>query len=406
MLNTGISGVRGYAGIHHAQISRLEAAGLVTLRAVVVPKFNGTYDASAEEMQALADRKLAIYDSIDKFLEQKPDIDTMFLPVGIPLHRDLSIRCLDAGYNVVCEKPLAGSVADADSMIDARNRSGKRLIIAYQFMYHPSIEFVRGLARSGAYGRLLRADTLVLWPRNSVYFSRNSWAGRFETHGVTVRDCPLNNACAHFFQNMLYVSSSGSDISPDVHVLRADNFRSAPIETADTQDVEAAEAHGPTLRMMVTHACEVNSNTFTVYQFEDRHVYWLHEGTVVTAPPDTTPRFADRTSLDEAVSSGDPGIRTIFDGSRYDPVAHAFDAIVHGVTTGEPLPSDVHQCRAHAAVVERALPDTNVVQSMPGTVEQAKPGADGSAIRSWTRPGIEEAARRAFLSNGPLASEL
>ncbi|TVQ25884.1 MAG: gfo/Idh/MocA family oxidoreductase [Spirochaetaceae bacterium] len=406
MLNTGITGVRGYAGIHHTQISRLEAAGLVRLHAVVVPKFGGMYDASDEDMQSLADRKLAIFDSIDEFLEQKPDIDTMFLPVGIPLHRDLSVRCLEAGYNVVCEKPLAGSVADADSMIDARKRSGKRLIIAYQFMYHPSIEFVRGLAQSGAYGRLLRADTLVLWPRKSTYFTRNGWAGRFETRGVAVRDCPLNNACAHFFQNMLYVSSSDSEISSDLPVLRADNFRSAPIETADTQDVEAAEPHGPTLRMIVSHACEAQSNTFTVYQFEDKHVYWLHEGLVVTAPPETTPRYADRASLDAAVSSADPEIRMIFDGSHYDPVAHAFDSIVQGLTAEEPLPSEVDQCRAHASIVEQALPDVNAIQSMPGTVERTKPGPEGSTIQSWTRPGIEEAARKAFLSNSPLASEL
>lgn len=406
MLNAGITGVRGYAAIHHTQIARLEGASRVSLKSVVIPTIGGSVDASDEDIAGLEARGVSRFESLEAMIADGPDLDVVFLPAGIPLHHRLSIQCLEAGFHVVCEKPLAGSLSQADEMIEARNRTGKRLIIGYQHMYHPAVDFVRGLLASNAYGRLRRADTLVFWPRDSRYFARNGWAGRFIVNGVHVRDCPLNNACAHFMQNMLFVAYAASGIPEDVRVLRADNFRSASVETTDTQDTEVEGPDEARLRMMVTHACETNSNAFAVYQFEDKHVYWLQEGLVFVADAEATPRFADREALYEAASEGTHGVRAVYDGSTFDVNPTAFDAIVEGLENGTELQSEVQYCRAHTGIVEQALPHAAAVQTMPDTEVRENTLQDGSTVYRSVRPGIEESARRAFRENGPLAREL
>ncbi|MFW6252781.1 MAG: Gfo/Idh/MocA family protein [bacterium] len=406
MLNAGITGVRGYAAVHHQQIARLENAGRVSLKSVVVPTVGGSVDASAEDLAGLETRGVTRFESLESMISDGPDLDVVFLPVGIPLHHRFSIQCLEAGINVVCEKPLAGSVSQADDMIKARDRTGKRLVIGYQHMYHPAIDFIHGLRASNAYGRLKRADTLVLWPRDTAYFTRNRWAGRFMVDGVHVRDCPLNNACAHFMQNMLFVTYALSGIPRDIRVVRADNFRSASIETADTQDTEAEGPDGERLRMMVTHACETNSNAFAVYQFEDKHVYWLQEGLVFVADAEATPRFSDREALRDAASTGAYGVHAVYDGSTFDVNRTAFDSIVDGLANGTELQSEVQYCRAHTSIVEQALPDGTAVEKMPQTELRVRTPSDGSPVHQAVRPGIEEAARRAFCGNRPLTHEL
>ena len=406
MLKVGVTGVRGYAEVHHAQISRMEEAGSVALRSVVIPEIHGAKDASAEDLDALERRGIRVFETLTEMISRDDTLDVVFLPVGIPLHHTLAIQCLEAGIHVVCEKPMTGSCAQADAMMAARDRSRKRLVLAFQHMYHPSVDFLRGLVASSSYGRLLRADTLVLWPRDSAYFSRNTWAGRFDRDGVVIRDCPLNNACAHFMQNMLYVASAPGGIAAEASVGRADNYHSAPIDTADTQDVEVAGPDGLRLRMIVSHACVQNENAFTVFQFEQKHVYWLQEGQIFLADPGPMPRFSDRTALSEAAAEGAYGVRAVFDGTTYSASNEAFDAMVRGIEDDTPLPSDASQCRAHVHIVEQALPNAEAVRTMPGTEERRTTRANGTVVQRWIRPGIEQAAHTAFCSNEPLSEFL
>lgn len=69
-----------------------------------------------------------------------PNVDLVYNPLPINLHAEWTIKALQAGKDVLCEKPFAMNVDEAKAMIDAASASGKRLIEAFHYRYHPAFE--------------------------------------------------------------------------------------------------------------------------------------------------------------------------------------------------------------------------------------------------------------------------
>lgn len=69
-----------------------------------------------------------------------PDVDLVYNPLPINLHAEWTIKALQAGKDVLCEKPFAMNVDEAQAMVDAASASGKRLIEAFHYRYHPAFE--------------------------------------------------------------------------------------------------------------------------------------------------------------------------------------------------------------------------------------------------------------------------
>src|SRR5206468_10275492 len=67
------------------------------------------------------------------------DIEAIWLPLPIDLHRPYTEAALAAGKAVMCEKPAAGSVDDVDAMIAARDRAGLGVLIGFQDIYQPAV---------------------------------------------------------------------------------------------------------------------------------------------------------------------------------------------------------------------------------------------------------------------------
>src|SRR5574340_596288 len=83
-----------------------------------------------------------------------PDVDVIYVPLPNALHAEWSIKALEAGKHVLCEKPLALSVADADAMAAAARASGRVLAEAFMYLHHPQTRRVKELVDSGKLGRL------------------------------------------------------------------------------------------------------------------------------------------------------------------------------------------------------------------------------------------------------------
>jgi len=144
MLRIGILGaariaakfVAGVAGSPKVQVvaiaSRDEARAQTFARAHHVARTCATYEA-------LLDSK---------------DIDAIYNPLPNGLHAEWSIRAMDAGKHVLCEKPLAGSVAEASAMFAASRRNGVRLVEAYPYRSQPQTLVLQRLLADGAIGRV------------------------------------------------------------------------------------------------------------------------------------------------------------------------------------------------------------------------------------------------------------
>ena len=80
------------------------------------------------------------YSSVDKLLDENPDIDVVAVCSPNGLHAEHSILALKKGFHVLCEKPFAMNADEARAMLAASEKSGKRLVEAFHYRYHPAFE--------------------------------------------------------------------------------------------------------------------------------------------------------------------------------------------------------------------------------------------------------------------------
>ncbi|MEO1553316.1 MAG: Gfo/Idh/MocA family oxidoreductase [Pseudomonadota bacterium] len=73
-------------------------------------------------------------------LVSDPHVDLVYNPLPINLHADWTMKALLAGKHVLCEKPFAMNVDEAKAMVDTAAATGKRLIEAFHYRYHPAFE--------------------------------------------------------------------------------------------------------------------------------------------------------------------------------------------------------------------------------------------------------------------------
>jgi xylose dehydrogenase (NAD/NADP) len=86
-----------------------------------------------------------------------PDVEAVYIPLPNSLHVPWSVRALEAGKHVLCEKPLARRAADAEAAFDAADRSGRVLVEGFMWRYHPQTEALTALANDIAPLRAVRA---------------------------------------------------------------------------------------------------------------------------------------------------------------------------------------------------------------------------------------------------------
>ena len=80
--------------------------------------------------------------------------DAVYIALPNHLHREYAVRAAEAGKHVLCEKPMALTVEDCDTMIEAARGSGVRLMVAYRLHFDPVNLWAVEIARSGQLGEL------------------------------------------------------------------------------------------------------------------------------------------------------------------------------------------------------------------------------------------------------------
>jgi len=93
------------------------------------------------------------YGSYEALLED-PDVDAVYISLPNTLHREWSIRSLEAGKHVICEKPFSRHREDVEEAFDAAERSGRLLTEAFMYRHNPQTTRLVELVRDGAIGEL------------------------------------------------------------------------------------------------------------------------------------------------------------------------------------------------------------------------------------------------------------
>ena len=99
------------------------------------------------------------YRSIDEMLKaEEGKLDYVDICLPTYLHAEVAIKAMEMGYNVLCEKPMAINAEAAQAMVDAKNRTGKMLMIAYCNRFWEGARFLKDVVDSGELGKPLYAE--------------------------------------------------------------------------------------------------------------------------------------------------------------------------------------------------------------------------------------------------------
>ena len=93
------------------------------------------------------------YGTYDELLAD-PDVEAVYIPLPNTMHSEWSIRALEAGKHVLCEKPFSRHIGDVEAAFDAADRTGLHLSEAFMYRHHPQIARLTELVASGAIGEL------------------------------------------------------------------------------------------------------------------------------------------------------------------------------------------------------------------------------------------------------------
>jgi len=130
--------------------------GLPLSRSGSITALVSGHPAKAEQQAARYNvRASAIYsyESFDQ-IRNNDEIDAVYIALPNSMHAEYTIRAAQAGKHVLCEKPMATSLADCRAMIEACRKANVKLMIAYRCQYHPSHLKAIELIRTGAVGRV------------------------------------------------------------------------------------------------------------------------------------------------------------------------------------------------------------------------------------------------------------
>jgi predicted dehydrogenase len=120
---------------------------------------------SLERAQAAA-RQLGIakaYGSYDELLAD-PEIEAIYNPLPNQLHVEWSIKALEAGKHVLCEKPIGMSAADGQKLVDAAKKHPKlKVMEAFMYRHHPQWQRARQMVNEGKVGELRTMQTFFAY---------------------------------------------------------------------------------------------------------------------------------------------------------------------------------------------------------------------------------------------------
>lgn len=83
-----------------------------------------------------------------------PAVEVVFICTPAQFHCDAAIAALEAGKHVLCEKPMAATLAEAKRMVEAANKSGKRHMVHFSYRFRPEFRFLAELVASGVIGEV------------------------------------------------------------------------------------------------------------------------------------------------------------------------------------------------------------------------------------------------------------
>lgn len=193
------------------------------------------------------------YGSVDELLQDK-EVELVVVATFNHQHADHSIAAMRAGKDVLCEKPMASKLADADRMIQARDETGRVLTFNHNKRYSPDFLVVQDVLQSGKLGEIL-----LIRIAGQGFRRRWDWQ-TLKSHGGG----EMNNNAAHAVDaGLTLLSVLGADADPEVFC----DVRKTPLCAGDADDhvkIVLRTKGGPTVDVEVTNAAAIRQDSWYI----------------------------------------------------------------------------------------------------------------------------------------------
>jgi UDP-N-acetyl-2-amino-2-deoxyglucuronate dehydrogenase len=132
-----------------------------------------------------------LYTDYKELLEkEKPDLVAICTESG--KHSQIALDCIEAGCNLIIEKPIALSLEEADEIIKKAKEKNVKVSACHQNRFNKSIQKIREAVEQERFGRLLHGGAHIRWNRGEDYYKQAPWRGTWEQDGGA-----LMNQCIH-----------------------------------------------------------------------------------------------------------------------------------------------------------------------------------------------------------------
>jgi len=139
----------------------------------------------------LQEKGIHLYTDYKEMLsKEKPELIAIATESG--KHARIALDCINAGCNLIIEKPIALSIEDADEIIRKGKEKNVIVCACHQNRFNKSIQEIRKAMERNRFGRLLYGTAHIRWARDREYYDRASWRGTWDQDGGA-----LMNQCIH-----------------------------------------------------------------------------------------------------------------------------------------------------------------------------------------------------------------
>lgn len=226
-----VVGIHGHGGSHLRAVTSLEERGLARLSAVVDPR--EPEDAPAPWFASLGDLLSADAGAL-------PDVVVLATPIHT--HLPLARAALEAGIDVLLEKPTTASLAEHAELVAVAERTGRLCQVGFQTFGSHALPAVADMIARGEVGQVTGIGAVGTWVRTAAYWTRSPWAGRRRMGDRAVVDGVVTNPLAHAVATALWVG--GARTAADLEYVNTDLWRANPIEADDTSSLRAVGTDG------------------------------------------------------------------------------------------------------------------------------------------------------------------
>ena len=159
-----------------------------------------------------------------KEMLEAEELDLIAICTESGSHASIALDCIDAGVNLIVEKPIALSLEDVDFIIEKAKEKNVKVCSCHQNRFNKSVQKIREAMEQGRFGRLLHGTAHIRWNRGQDYYTQAPWRGTWAQDGGA-----LMNQCIHNIDLLRWMM--GDDIVEVVGM--TDNMMHDFIETED-----------------------------------------------------------------------------------------------------------------------------------------------------------------------------